>query len=1325
MQRLLPPVLVVTVVLSGFCGAAQRPADLPHYSQKGHYPDAPRAKGLPSGPEQLRRTHAGLYADYGGEFFGEGTYFIAGPQQELAPRQHPLWAVAPAVCPKMRMVALVKTGVWGTGAFDIARRLGATIASVPIAFRDMPKPPRGVRVTRLSMSRLKQALAGRVDVILVSKLIRALPVEAQQMILDKVTAGAGLVVVGPLRKDGPLMAALPVTNPGQNWDNKLRDYRDARGQGWLVGGVAFQLWPGHPTDKLKPWVDFDPRQCNMIAYTPKKGARVAATLGTAPLVITGTIGKGRVVLMGYAGNRWDGSYVPILGEGNDLELLLRAKHYEEQMYALLVKSAAYAAGGEPPVQVVWPADQQIRIKHGTTAVSVRVMNRQRGPVRVEVSLVLRDGPTWQVLGRCRRPAVLKPGVATTVSATFASIPAVTGAGGSADPLLEISVRDRAGRPLDWGTVLLTVADAPKFDCRLKHEIVYKGDPAEVELDTAVPATWQAVDTWGRVLARGSCPAGKHRLAIKPDYRSGLVTIVADGRDPAGNVLVRAVREMYTPIYDHTREYYNLLWPRLSQPWTFREANGDVLRRQGGIGVTLTGGYYQRRYSAQTPLRGGQRSAMTNMGPRAPFAELADFPDTANKNLAQARDKYTGWVGRYGPLTLHLQDERHSPRNLKELKLGPKALAAFRKWLEAEYGTIDKLNAQWRTDYNDFAQVTPVSDPLKVIAKPASYAPWLDVVRFTDREVGMTYDLKLCKLLEDETRGNITLGFEGIFGLYGGHLNPYSGVNIPLLYDSGVKMNNMAYGIGSPMWELCASLNPDAEAGTWLGYESERTVYQREPWRGVLSGATFMGWFIDSLWFTAEGAVADRLSWIEQHTRPLRQGVGRMLNESRRQFDDVAILANMRSSQMAWMVGWQMDPKGKARLGHWMLRPMEGSGGALLNICRDYGVSPAFITEGQILKDRLKHVKVLCLVYDLSIDTKVAEAIRQWVRNGGTVIADCGAGVANEHGRFLDRGQLDDVFGLKRTGPFTTVAEAGDFTVGLLTPAQELIDTGCQKGNWYMVEYYEPNLKATTAQATGSYVFGQTVPMCLWNTFGKGRALYVGFLNNRYRSDEKDRLSVFPLYASVFRRAGVVPRVKLTRDGAVPLKGYTVTNSADGPALYTGVTRRVPAAPAQVVLVYPKPGHVYEVMTNRYLGHGKAITLDLASGEPFKAGLPTVGGEALMQPQDAVSGMALAARLPYRLTGVAVTATPGKPGQPLAVRVSVSAKDAKPGRHTLFLDVRDPAGLRAEPYTMNVVTTGGVWTGTLPLALNEATGTWTLIAREAITGLTAQTKVTIK
>jgi hypothetical protein len=59
-----------------------------------------------------------------------------------------------------------------------------------------------------------------------------------------------------------------------------------------------------------------------------------------------------------------------------------------------------------------------------------------------------------------------------------------------------------------------------------------------------------------------------------------------------------------------------------------------------------------------------------------------------------------------------------------------------------------------------------------------------------------------------------------------------------------------------------------------------------------------------------------------------------------------------------------------------------------------------------------------------------------------------------------------------------------------------------------------------------------------------------------------------------------------------------------------------------------------------------------------------------------------------------------------------------------LDVYRPDGSRYYSYSRNFAFRNGLWTGRLPLAINDPPGKWTLHARDVTSGVTAQCQVEV-
>ncbi|MGD9496040.1 MAG: hypothetical protein AB7Y46_07005 [Armatimonadota bacterium] len=189
------------------------------------------------------------------------------------------------------------------------------------------------------------------------------------------------------------------------------------------------------------------------------------------------------------------------------------------------------------------------------------------------------------------------------------------------------------------------------------------------------------------------------------------------------------------------------------------------------------------------------------------------------------------------------------------------------------------------------------------------------------------------------------------------------------------------------------------------------------------------------------------------------------------------------------------------------------------------------------------------------------------------------------------------------------------------------------------------------------------------------------------------------------------------DGS-PRRYVEVVESARGPLRYVGVLPRYfggrysrggepqyvageDFTPATIELA--EGGHLYDVRAGEYLGETDTIQARLATGVA-----------------------ALYARLPYRLTGLAVEcAQTIGPGETLPVRCTVVTERARPGDHVVHVELAEAEGHMIRPYAVNLLAEGRAGETQFALPLNASPGEWTVRAREAASGVTAATTVTVR
>ncbi|NLF16280.1 MAG: hypothetical protein GX595_03355, partial [Lentisphaerae bacterium] len=218
--------------------------------------------------------------------------------------------------------------------------------------------------------------------------------------------------------------------------------------------------------------------------------------------------------------------------------------------------------------------------------------------------------------------------------------------------------------------------------------------------------------------------------------------------------------------------------------------------------------------------------------------------------------------------------------------------------------------------------------------------------------------------------------------------------------------------------------------------------------------------------------------------------------------------------------------------------------------------------------------------------------------------------------------------------------------------------------------------------------------------GAGATVYLNFTLPAYD------LGTLDLVEQLTRRAGIARavRVEPAAAGAEPPRAWERRSFQRGPITVHGLIRDHRRCQDQdpVRLLFTDRAHVYASRTGQYLGEADAIETALPPGET-----------------------ALYACLPYRVEAVALTAPARQPaGSDLAVAITVQPAAGTPGDHVLHLAVADPDGRPRPDYTRNLLAPAGRLTTVLPLAANDPPGTWTLHARDVLTGQTASARVEV-
>lgn len=334
---------------------------------------------------------------------------------------------------------------------------------------------------------------------------------------------------------------------------------------------------------------------------------------------------------------------------------------------------------------------------------------------------------------------------------------------------------------------------------------------------------------------------------------------------------------------------------------------------------------------------------------------------------------------YGPILYSLGDE-----NILDTGggFGPSDVKGFRDFVRRKYGDIEKLNRIWNKHYSSFDEVDHRKPGLSLQEK--NFPEWNDHLEYMEEMFILFHEFsaRIIKRIDPSAR----VGTEGTFGQI----------------DMEKFMKNLDWWgpYPSPVEnEVMRSLFPDMPRFLWVGY-----LHEREPGRlpscleylvkGTLNG---IGWFSCDPG-TVYGYYAPDYSesYPEKFTaeiKRLRFGTAQLLIDAPLQKSGISVCWDHLSRRAV-----KADPRGIPPTG---IAPF-------IKTCYEHGIGFEFVTAQTL--DRLKDTRILFLLGMSSMSRKTADAILEYVRNGGTVIADLPPALFDEYLQIRQKNPLSDLFG---------------------------------------------------------------------------------------------------------------------------------------------------------------------------------------------------------------------------------------------------------------------------------------------------------------------------
>ncbi|MBI3858398.1 MAG: beta-galactosidase trimerization domain-containing protein [Planctomycetes bacterium] len=445
---------------------------------------------------------------------------------------------------------------------------------------------------------------------------------------------------------------------------------------------------------------------------------------------------------------------------------------------------------------------------------------------------------------------------------------------------------------------------------------------------------------------------------------------------------------------------------------------------------------------------------------------------------------------------------------------PLAVAAYRKFLESMYGTIDKLNAQYGTTYAGFDAVEPKSyEAVREQLKPdalgrINLSPWCDW--------RSAMDTQWTDALAELTRTANAIDPDVPAGYVGGQMPCAFGGYDYRKVTKAVQWIE-AYDIGGTN-EILRSFWDQAHPRVQTFFSSKDP--KRDAWflwyylchgnRGVICWPD--GWF-------KGGKPADYIAANAATFKEVQGPVSRAIIDGAFVHDPIAIYYSHPSIQATWALDAATHKGTWPRRSSSMESAMSTSNLTRigwLKTLEDLGLQAKFVHQDHLLAG-LQGYKVLLLNRALCLSDAEAKAIRGFAAAGGTVIADHLCGILDEHGKSRPAGALDDLFGVKR-----------DLSKGILG-GKTLTEADAERG---------PSFSAKSWAVDGADLF-KGMPVFergLGTLTRQGKGIYLnlspaGYLLKRAKGEAPEWLA---LVRGLMTEAGIEPRVTLDLPRTEPI-----------------------------------------------------------------------------------------------------------------------------------------------------------------------------------------------
>ncbi len=575
-----------------------------------------------------------------------------------------------------------------------------------------------------------------------------------------------------------------------------------------------------------------------------------------------------------------------------------------------------------------------------------------------------------------------------------------------------------------------------------------------------------------------------------------------------------------------------------------------------------------------------------------------------------------------------------------------SLVEMRRWLKERYGTLAALDQQWGTNFTAWDLVTPMTTNEAMTLTDENFSSWADLKEWMD--------VSFARALKMGTDAVHSVDPDAYVAIEGGQIPGWGGYDYSLLAKAVTAIE--PYDMGGNV-EIIRSFNPKMVVITTA---FARGLWEKHRvWYELLHGNRgLILWDDKSEYVLKDGAVGPRGRETEAYFNELRNGVAALLINSEREPDTIAIHYSQASMRTEWMLAQR--PKREA----WVNRTSSTEDRdnnfmrlreSYCRIIEDLGWQYSFLSSDQIEQGELlrRGYRLLFLPHSSAVSETEAQAMREFVQQGGVLIADGIPGAFDEHSRKLPKPSLTELITGPHNEPFTIHPFGRGKAISL---------------NVDLLNYYRDRLlgqEKETHQLMGSLLKDTIGPPAIAARDPSGEPL-VG------------------VETHVFRNGGV---------NIVALQTNPQLSVEDLGAPEVISNQRF-EKPQTVVLTLPSEFYLYDVRASKSLGKKKQVTVQLDPYEPTVFTVSPIEMPMLILNAPARLGRGETGEFGLSFFGASPAAL-----------------------HVIHVDVIDPSGKIASQYSGNLLAPAGRAAKLLPLALNDRSGRWEIRAKDLLTGQT--------